>query len=327
MIAIGSAKMENAFSVYKNKIEKIRKSALASLEDVRDNHSTHFNKAELDYLDYVIILFLDDDFLKSDLKELKRLAAFLNSVPVQTTFTDSKGKAVTSLTTHIIDALKYQSLRSTFYPKFFNDLGVRACVYCNSQSALTIKKYDYKKAGYKISAKFELDHYIAKDDFPFLSICFYNLYPVCANCNKAKGVKEISFDLYGENTNPEFKFSITPESVIRYLMEHDSELLEIKFVDPDKKNEFIDAPGSFEDTFRIQGIYQKQHDLAEELILKSQVYTKAYKASLASSFGRIVTNKTLTSRLIIGNYTEVEDTHKRPMAKFTQDIAKQLKLI
>lgn len=327
MIAIGSMKMENAFSVYKLKIDKIRKSALASLEDVKLNHSLYFNKAELEYLDHVIILFSNADILKSNLKELKRMSTQLCPVPTQTTFVDSAAKKLKSLTTHILESLKYQALRQSFYPKFFNDLGVRTCVYCNSQPALTIRKYEYKQSRYRIAAKFELDHYIAKDDFPFLSICFYNLYPVCANCNKAKGIEEISFDLYGETTNPDYKFLITPESVIRYLMERDSEMLEIKFIDPEKKDEFISVIGSFEDTFRIQGIYEKQHDLAEELIIKAQVYTKAYRASLASSFDRIITNKMLTSRLIIGNYTEIEDTHKRPMSKFTQDIAKQLKII
>ena len=35
----------------------------------------------------------------------------------------------------------------------------------------------------------------------------------------------------------------------------------------------------------------------------------------------------MAERLLVGNYTRSKDIHKRPMTKFTQDIAKQLKLI
>ena len=36
---------------------------------------------------------------------------------------------------------------------------------------------------------------------------------------------------------------------------------------------------------------------------------------------------TSIARMITGNYSEYQNVHKRPLAKFTQDIARDLKLI
>ena len=65
----------------------------------------------------------------------------------------------------------------------------------------------------------------------------------------------------------------------------------------------------------------------EELILKAEIYTKSYKETLVNSFGKIFSNVSITNRIIIGNYSAEDEIHNRPMAKFTQDIAKQLGLI
>jgi len=37
-------------------------------------------------------------------------------------------------------------------------------------------------------------------------------------------------------------------------------------------------------------------------------------------------NNSISNRLIVGNYVEPENIHKRPMAKFMQDLANQLEL-
>jgi hypothetical protein len=78
----------------------------------------------------------------------------------------------------------------------------------------------------------------------------------------------------------------------------------------------------------FEGIYNTQKDLAAEIILKSLIYNKSYQNTLKRSFEKLYGDRPLLfNRLILGNYSEVTDIHKRPMAKFTQDIGKQLKLI
>ena len=105
-------------------------------------------------------------------------------------------------------------------------------------------------------------------------------------------------------------------------MSRDADELEIKFKEPDN-------PGylKFNDTFSVAGIYSTQKDVAEELILKAEVYTESYRKSLIRDFPKIFTDANLTNRLIVGNYVDKNEIHRRPMSKFMQDLAKQLGLI
>ncbi|MEK6513402.1 hypothetical protein [Myroides odoratimimus] len=224
----------------------------------------------------------------------------------------------------ILKALGYSDLRSSFYPKYFNDIGIKACVYCNSQLTIVARKNEKGE----LSAKFQVDHYIPKDKYPFLSISLFNLYPSCASCNVVKRVKEVNFSLYkthpkGKVISSDFKFSLEPNIVSEYLLHKNKEDIEISFEEPEVEDGFK----TFEDTFHIQGIYNTQKDLVEELIVKSQMYNEKYIDTLQSSFSSLKLNPSLFKRTIVGNYTEDKDIHKRPMSKFTMDIARQLGLI
>lgn len=81
------------------------------------------------------------------------------------------------------------------------------------------------------------------------------------------------------------------------------------------------------DLFRIEEIYATQKDVAEEIILKATAYTDDYKKYLVDSFEGLFPDKALVNRLLVGNYVRPEETHKRPLSKFMQDIAKQVGLI
>ena len=79
--------------------------------------------------------------------------------------------------------------------------------------------------------------------------------------------------------------------------------------------------------FHIEGIYKTQLDLIEELIIKSQVYNPSYLKSLKNNFGKLNLHPELFKRMLVGNYTEDYEIHKRPMSKIVMDIAKELELI
>lgn len=82
------------------------------------------------------------------------------------------------------------------------------------------------------------------------------------------------------------------------------------------------------DTFAIESIYKTQLDIAEELVLKSMIYNKQCTESLRISLAKLYRDKApMLERLLVGNYINETDIHKRPVSKFTQDIARQLKLI
>ena len=239
----------------------------------------------------------------------------------------------------ILETLDYTDLRSKFYPKYFKQLGIKSCVYCNSQLTVSInstehyltKKRRTHKTKITVKAKFQVDHYLPKSDYPFLSISLFNLYPVCGSCNNCKSDKSLSFELYSSDasltTKSLYSFELKKGSVANYLLKKNIEEIETLFNDPEKTNRLSTVEGSLTDTFDIEGIYATQTDLVEELILKAQIYNSSYKDTLIKSFPHLFTSASLANRVIIGNYCDPEEIHLRPMAKFTQDIAQQLGLI
>ena len=231
----------------------------------------------------------------------------------------------------IVYAMRYDDLRKVESIPYLKNSGIRTCVYCNSQFALVVENryYDPKKHKKVKSRKalLELDHFHPKSKSPFLCTSFFNLYPVCSNCNKAKGNKKIGFELYTENQNEvlnTFNFWIDDDSIVKYKTSKKCNDLKITF---ETINGDIDLRRIHNETFCIEGIYNTQKDLVEEILIKSEIYTNAYKRSLVNSFKTVIYDETMINRLILGNYDKDEDIHKRPLAKFTQDIAKQLGLV
>lgn len=223
----------------------------------------------------------------------------------------------------LVSVLGYSTLRSSpdksLYPKFYESLGIKSCVYCNSQLTITVDSDGGKK-----SAKFEVDHFIPKSDYPCFSISFFNLYPVCSSCNGKKSNNSINFRLYSdipkELKESYFEFEIDKKSLANFRLSCVESELVIKLKDS--------ISSGLNETFLVEGIYNTQKDLAAEIILKSLIYNESYQKTLRHSFEKLYGDRPLLfNRIILGNYSDVKDIHKRPMAKFTQDIAKQLGLI
>ena len=80
------------------------------------------------------------------------------------------------------------------FEKFREKNRISVCPFCGMENLLT----DYD------DSKNEYDHYLSKGDYPFCSINFNNLTPVCDYCNKAgnKGQKDIPFQ---PETNPQIQ--------------------------------------------------------------------------------------------------------------------------
>lgn len=230
----------------------------------------------------------------------------------------------------IVNVMRYDALRNTEFNSFLNVAGIRSCIYCNAQSTLVID-YNYysKKTQRKVKdskARLELDHFYPKSLYPYLCTSFYNLYPVCGNCNRAKSKSEINFELYTRTANKSdvFKFWIDDESVLDYWLSLKNEDLKVFFQTVDGDFEFL---SEYNKIFGIQGIYDTQKDIAEELVHKAKVYSNAYKENLIDNFRELFPDKSLINRLIVGTYVNSEEIHKRPMTKYMQDIAKDLGLI
>ena len=243
-------------------------------------------------------------------------------------------KITTKFWEEIVKALRYQDLRKQEYLEFAKKLKIKSCCYCNAQLSVVADVNAYKKPRKKKGqliprkATFELDHFEPKSKYPFLATTFFNLYPSCSICNKAKSTNPIKFVLFEESKNLEvFRFVLDRKTEQKYWETKNPDVLDFNFklIDEGMDDEFRDA---YDSMFHITGIYQTQKDIIEDLLYIREAYSNAYKKGLVSLANKaIFPDEAMISKLLIGNYYKSEDVHKRPLAKFTQDIAKQLKLI
>lgn len=320
MISLHINKVKSVQDFFKSEINKQRSSALQELQAINANI---FSQAEQTYLNNVIIQFQDISFLAKTPIEIEIIKQQIGQLPANSLFQANGKPAKMQLTHYIQNALDYTGLRSSFYPEYFRKIGIKSCVYCNSQLTVTIHKQ-----GNTIGARFEVDHHYPKRDFPFLSISLFNLYPCCASCNKRKSVTPVNFLLYTDNPSKvvksEYNLEITKASECDYLVTKDAESIEILFNDVSIP---VTGHKSLQDAFSIKEIHDTQKDIIAELIIKNQIYNESFKNILQKSFSKLSLCQNDFDRVIVGNYTKEKDIHKRPFSKLTMDIAKQLGLI
>lgn len=229
----------------------------------------------------------------------------------------------------ITEEMGYDDVQEQVFPKYIKKMGIKSCVYCNTQYAVSAKK------GKTVRSKmyrgtFTLDHYMPKSEYPYLATSFFNLYPACATCNQTKSTKPPIFELYIKPTDPviernPFVFNLDKESFIKYSMTGEADSLKIEFkARPGIPTQRVD---DFEDCFHVEKLYDNMTDTVEEIIWKYRVYNKAGRQALFDGFSPLLTNKSDWNRFVLGNYDKEKDIHKRPLAKLVQDVAKQLGII
>jgi hypothetical protein len=298
------------------------------LTELRDEIKSKRHAPYKDYIQRIIIKY--PELLKADPEEM---ISFINEFSLDfPTVKLSSNIPFKKIKFHeaIVTALRYDSLREKEFPDYLKEKSIRACVYCNANSVLVvdITYRDKKKKKIKARrARLELDHFHPKSQYPFLCTSFFNLYPVCGNCNRSKSDKPASFQLYTKGDELEvFNYWIDDLSIINYWNNKGKSNSELK-VWFQSVNGDVDLIENHNELFQVQGITDCNVDLVEELVHKAKVYNDSYKKTIVDSFKGLFPDTTLINRLLIGNYDKPEDIHKRPMAKFTQDIAKQLGLI
>ncbi|SHK60185.1 HNH endonuclease [Maribacter aquivivus] len=323
MISINQNIISNILDAKSTEVDTLIAGAKQSVVDFRNTPDKSggrniripitLKQAEIEYLDKLISEF--ESIVKADPKKLKVLKSEFDAVITG----ENLAKHNKEFKNELLVRMGYSKLRNDYYSGYFESTGLKACVYCNSQLAVTVRSFKGSK-----SAKFQVDHFLPKSEYPCFSISFFNLLPVCGPCNGTKQTSLIDFNVYSNDPldlkDSPFKFRLDKKSIVSYRINGVKEKLVVKFDDPLKK--------AINENFDIEGIYSTQKDIAEELILKSIIYNEKYLKSLRYSFGKLYPDKIpMAERLLVGNYTRVKDIHKRPMSKFTQDIARQLKLI
>lgn len=316
MITINKLQVETQIKNFKSEIDEHHNKALQNLKNLLNNNK-HLKSKESSFLRLIIREFKKSNFVSFPLNDIENLIKKIGEIPPKRKIKFAGKSKETYLKDEILNTLDYSGKRTFFYPKYFQSLGIKSCVYCNSQLTITIQK---NKNLNEYNAKFQVNHYYPKDKYPYLSIALFNLYPVCASCNLAKSNNLIDFKLYDNQTNINlFHFQLNKASKAKFLITRNINDLKIEF----KKN----GTSSYDDIFNVNEIYHTQKDIAEEIILKALAYNQTYREDLKKIFRSHRVNDNLINRLILGNYSNPEEIHKRPMAKFMQDIGKEVGLI
>ncbi|USK82107.1 hypothetical protein QRD90_09605 [Peribacillus frigoritolerans] len=191
-------------------------------------------------------------------------------------------------------------------------LGILVCPYCNRNF---INNVTYSNRGLKRTS--QMDHYYAKEKYPFLAMSFYNLIPSCPSCNHIKSNKRIYYSPYDTRFNPSdllhFNYKINSIDFIQ-----DANQLEITLKSRNKRiNSNIE-------TFKLKSQYKIHRDIVQELFKKKLIYTETKLKEIQEDFDDLFIDEEDMKRTLFGNYLDDVNIHKRPLAKLTSDIYNEL---
>lgn len=305
----------SSFTKPKERIKKL-------LEDIKDKKEVGYNNW-VDYAYYLQSIFDHyDELLDLRPKEFDRYQKLYFDVD-ERLLKDKKWiknkNSRKSFADTVVELMRYEDVRQKEIIPYIEKLGIHTCVYCNTQYTPTV----HIKKG-KVLGGYELDHNKPKSKYPFLCTSFFNLYPVCSNCNGWKLDREAEFELYTEDPSQLelFEFKLEKASIIKYMLFQNASVLKILL----DSNHFS-LLRNHNQLFHLEEYYSSFRDVAEELIWKSKTRNDVYKDQMIKSFNILFPRKKAdVNRFLYGFYPLSQDIHRRPLTKLQQDIAKQLKI-
>lgn len=182
-------------------------------------------------------------------------------------------------------------------------LGVKVCPYCNRNYTVTVATRD-------IQVRPEYDHFWPEALHPSLILSFYNLVPSCPQCNHLKKVQELDVNPwqgYKESERPHFRVDTSTGDF------------------PARPVILIENGNRNTQRLGVKELYNEHRDYVKDILDKIQAYNPVTYHAINKDFQGIVHTETGLERMIWGNYTEMDDAGKRPMAKLTADILEQYK--
>ncbi len=247
----------------------------------------------------------------------------------------------------IVEVMGYDKVRAKLMPNYVKKLGIRSCVYCNAQFALTTliedvhEKIKTGKRGRPKEARviplmggyYELDHNKPKSKYPFLCTNFYNLQPCCSSCNKRKSVQDLPYSLYYEEGDPHptpLHFAISPQDVIVFHTKGKCRGIKAYLCDEDRPGQPVVAKKDgtlaerFNFIFDIDRIYAEHEDEVEELLWRNRIYTKGIVDATNKQFEKLDIEGFDFDRYILGTYAKKDEALKRPLTAMKQNVWEQV---
>lgn len=215
----------------------------------------------------------------------------------------------------IFDYDKWMNQAKAFFGPYdlTKELGIDVCPYCNRQYVHTI----LAQGGTGI-VRPQIDHFYPKSTYPQFALCLYNLIPACSNCNQRKSSKSGKvINPYMQGIHREATFSVQ----LGQEKNEEGWNYQVNLMGSDKTaNKHIEV-------LKLEELYKTAHqDHLEELIEKTDENSSYYYAHLENLLQEqgLSIDREEFYQFYFGNYPDPKDFHKRPLAKFTHDILKDL---
>lgn len=208
--------------------------------------------------------------------------------------------------------------------RIISALESKTCYYCNRQYTFAV----VRDADQKKHFMPQLDHFFDKKKNPILALSFYNLIPSCSNCNHKKS--NISFDLthhihpYIGGFEEAGLFCYEPRNLAAAQGASEDLDILIHYARSAKGNRVKNNV----QVLGLDEIYNESHkDYVREMIKKKYISNDAYLNNLIATYPDAQLSFEEAYQLAFGNYFNENEFYKRPLAKLTKDIAKDIDLI
>lgn len=208
----------------------------------------------------------------------------------------------------------FRSYSDNYGYRFVEYLNIRVCPYCNIDYVFTAFSQKTSKG-----TRPDIDHIYPKSIYPWFALYLYNLIPSCKVCNQKKGnvYYQDFLNLYQEGLVDKFKFYAIVENPQSIFSNGIDGNFEVKLVHDNDINVI-----AHDKILLLEKRYNNFTDIINEIKVKQVIYSNDYIENLVNQYD-FISNFDDAYRLVWGNYYNVEDFHKRPLAKFTSDIINQ----
>lgn len=295
--------------------EKIRKTAFLHFEKIKNFLKTDKKEIQIQvYHDVMLLLTGEErdpsaepefegyrwlrDFLLADVEKLRQMTA-ADSGAMKNPYFEKIYETYFSKT-EPSPKLQYTAAMMT------RSLDLKVCPYCDRNYINNVYR---RRDGREIRGS-QLDHFFPKSSYPMLSMCFYNLIPVCASCNLRKHKRTFSMNPYEEGIEEQTFFDVIINDDEGNIDENNIEVW------------LLTKPGMKENVeiLALDEEYRGHSDIAYEILIKAIFYNETKKKEMCRNYPELFGTVAELNRMLYG--MDFEHLNKRPLQKFYMDLLK-----
>ena len=198
-------------------------------------------------------------------------------------------------------------------------MGVTVCPYCNRAYIATLKEG-------KVRPQF--DHYFPKAKYPYLALSLYNLIPSCGICNRTKAdldTREFPIlypyeEEFGEHIV--FAVKIDNNDFVKCIRGN-SDSIVIGIRNPEE-NALYEQVKNQDIRLHLTDLYNTHKDYVQDIFKSYYINTDRRVEELVRHFPDLFPTKEDVRSLLFMNYLRKDEWGKRPLAKLTYDIYREI---